>query len=40
MALGQMDNLPVPQKISILERDVKLWDETLALGRSLVGRLG
>lgn len=40
MALGQMDNLTVPQKISILERDLQLWNDTQALGRDLISRLG
>jgi hypothetical protein len=39
MVLGQMDNLAVPQKIRILELDLKIWNDTLALGRSLVDRL-
>jgi hypothetical protein len=36
MALGQMDNLTMPEKIGILERDLKIWNDTLALGQSLV----
>lgn len=38
MALGQMDHLPVAEKIRILENDLNLWTDTLALGRRL--RLG
>jgi hypothetical protein len=39
MALGQMDNLTIPEKIGILERDLNIWNDTLALGQSLISRL-
>jgi hypothetical protein len=39
MALGQMDNLTMPEKIGILERDFNIWNNMLALGQSLVSRL-
>jgi hypothetical protein len=39
MALGRMDQLLVQQKIDILEKDLKLWNETQALGRKVVARL-
>jgi hypothetical protein len=39
IALGQLDNLPVPQKIRIVELDLKLWDDTQELGRKIVARL-
>ena len=39
MAFGQMDNLTIPEKIGILERDLNIWNDTLALGQSLVSRL-
>src|SRR5262249_19677668 len=40
MALGHMDQLSVQQKIDILEKDLRLWNETQALGRNVVSRLG
>jgi hypothetical protein len=40
MALGQMDNLPTPEKIRILENDLKLWNDAQALGRDLMSRMG
>jgi hypothetical protein len=39
VALGQLDSLPVPEKISIVESDLKLWDATQELGRKIVARL-
>jgi hypothetical protein len=35
MAFGQMDNLTIPEKIGILERDLNIWNDTLALGQKL-----
>ena len=40
MALGQMDSIPVVDKIRILEHDSKLWTDTQTLGQSLIERLG
>ena len=39
MATGQMDDMPDAEKAEILEADLKLWEDTLALGRSIVARL-
>jgi hypothetical protein len=39
IALGQLDNLPVADKIRVIEQDLKLWDDTQALGRKIVARL-
>jgi len=39
MATGQMDGLPDEAKAEILEADLKVWEDTLALGRSIVARL-
>jgi hypothetical protein len=39
MALGQMDNLSVAEKLKILEGDLKLWNDTQELGRDLMRRL-
>jgi len=39
MALGQMDQLSVEEKIRIIENDSKLWDETQRFGRELLCRL-
>jgi hypothetical protein len=39
IALGQMDQLTIQQKIGVLERDLKLWEETLQLGHDLAQRL-
>jgi hypothetical protein len=39
MALGQLNQLSVQQKADILEKDLKLWNETQALGRNIVARL-
>jgi hypothetical protein len=40
MALGQMDALPIAQQMQTIANDLKLWKDTLALGRSLLERLG
>jgi hypothetical protein len=40
MATGQMDAIPVTEKIRIVESDRQLWIDTLGLGRGLLGRLG
>jgi hypothetical protein len=37
--LKQLDNFSVAEKIRILKDDLKLWNDTLDLGRSLVRRL-
>jgi hypothetical protein len=39
MALGQMDNLQVSEKIRILEHDLKLWQDTQTLGQKLIRQL-
>jgi len=39
IALGQMDNLSVAEKLKILEGDLKLWNDTQELGRDLMRRL-
>jgi hypothetical protein len=39
MATGQMDDLSDESKAEILEADLKVWEDTLALGRSIVARL-
>jgi hypothetical protein len=39
MATGQMDDMSDEAKAGILEADLKLWEDTLALGRSIVARL-
>jgi hypothetical protein len=39
IALGQLDNLSVADKIRVIELDLKLWDDTQALGRKIVARL-
>ena len=39
IAVGQMDELSDDEKAGILEADLKLWEDTLALGRSIVARL-
>jgi hypothetical protein len=39
IALGQMDNLSVAEKLKILEGDLKLWNDTQELGRDLMQRL-
>jgi hypothetical protein len=39
MALGQLDGLPIADKIRVIELDLKLWDDTQALGRKIVARL-
>jgi hypothetical protein len=39
MATGQMDDMSDAAKAEILEADLKLWEDTLALGRSIVARL-
>jgi hypothetical protein len=39
IAIGQMDELSDDEKAGILEADLKLWEDTLALGRSIVARL-
>jgi hypothetical protein len=39
MATGQMDDMSEAAKADILEADLKLWEDTLALGRSIVARL-
>jgi hypothetical protein len=39
IAIGQMDELSNDEKAGILEADLKLWEDTLALGRSIVTRL-
>jgi hypothetical protein len=39
MATGQMDDMSDTAKAEILEADLKLWEDTLALGRSIVARL-
>jgi hypothetical protein len=40
MGAGEMDNIPVSDKIRILESDLKIWDDTKALGRNLINRFG
>jgi hypothetical protein len=39
IALGQLDNLSIADKIPLIELDLKLWDDTQALGRKIVARL-
>jgi hypothetical protein len=39
IALGQLDNLSIAEKIRIIELDLTLWDHTQALGRKIVARL-
>src|SRR5258707_7228478 len=39
IALGQLDNLSIAEKIRIIELDLKLWDDAQALGRKIVARL-
>ena len=39
MATGQMDHMSDEAKAGILEADLKVWEDTLALGRSIVARL-
>jgi|HubBroStandDraft_6_1064221.scaffolds.fasta_scaffold74300_3 hypothetical protein len=39
MSSGAMDDIPVSDKIRILENDLRMWDETKSLGRELVNRL-
>lgn len=38
-AMGQLDALPPAEKIRILKQDLKLWNDTLDLGKELVRRL-
>ena len=40
MAVEQMDSLSVAEKIRILDNDLNLWNDTQALGRDLISRLG
>jgi len=39
MATGQMDDMSDEAKAEILEADLKVWEDALALGRSIVARL-
>lgn len=39
MSTGEMDGIPVSDKILILEKDLRVWDQTKTLGRALVNRL-
>jgi hypothetical protein len=39
ITLGQLDSLPLADKIRILKQDLKLWNDTLELGRHLIERL-
>jgi hypothetical protein len=39
IALGQLDDKPIADKIRLIELDLKLWDDTQALGRAIIGRL-
>ena len=39
IATGQMDDMSDDAKAETLEADLKLWEDTLALGRSIVARL-
>jgi hypothetical protein len=39
ISLGQLEPLSVAEKIRILKLDLKLWNDTLDLGRDLVRRL-
>jgi hypothetical protein len=40
IALGKVDGLSLAEKISTLEADLKLWDDSQRLGRDLIKRLG
>src|ERR1700685_2800818 len=39
IGLGQLDDLPIDQKVKLLEGDLKLWNDAQDLGRDLVRRL-
>ena len=39
IATGQMDQMSDEAKAEVLETDLKVWEDTLALGRSIVARL-
>jgi hypothetical protein len=39
IARGRLDDVPIPEKITIVEEDLKLWDDTQELGRKIVAHL-
>jgi hypothetical protein len=39
IALGKVDGLSLAEKISIVEADLKMWDDSQRLGRDLIKRL-